>query len=153
MNGRLRHLVNIDASYEEARQVAQEAVDSGVKLDMQSFIYLSTLYKPQIKRDWEAFRVAVTAGVDQFMADFIPDSSAVVAFFKEVEDSADQALLDGIVSLIRERRPKLDVECLEALAAAHERVGSNGKPVIDQLHKEYLIDTPTYDTYIRIHTL
>lgn len=142
--------MNIGASYDEARHVAQEAVDAGIELDMQSFIYLSTLYKTQIQQDWESLRQHSEDQVAEFAATFVPDASALVAFLKEVHGSADQAILDTVVRIIRERKPKLDVETLQALELAHGKVGANGSAIISQLHKEYLIDTPTFDTFARL---
>lgn len=150
VNGRLRHLVNIGASYEEARHVAQEAVDAGIELDHQSFIYLSTLYKTQLPLDWAALQQYSEEQFKLWQQTAVPDASSLTTWFKTVKGPEDQETIDGLMDAIRTRKPKLDVETLLALEAAQSVVGGNGQAIINQLHQEYLIDTPTFDTFNRM---
>lgn len=150
VNGRLRHLVNIDASYQEAFKVAQEAVDSGIELDMQSYIYLSTLFKPHLAACWEQAGQMAQDALDEYRQTFVPDAGTITAFLKEVKGASDAEVVQEVLKVIRNRKPKLDVEAVQALDEAHHKIGSNAKPIIDQLHKDFIIDTPTYDTFMRI---
>ena len=149
VNGRLRHLVNIGASYDKAAAVAKEAVDSGIKLDMQSYIYLSTLWKPEIPKVWEALRQKVTADVEKWREEYVPEPDAIVQSLKDVRGPADVQLLHQVIDFVRQRKIKLNLDALQAIKQAHITAGeaSNADSTIGSLHKEYLVDTPTFDIF------
>ena len=170
VNGRLRHLVNIDASYEEACQVALEATLEGVELDMHSYIYLSTLYKRELPKYYEGLQNLAKTQIQAFYDTWTPLASEIATYMRAVTpsdasatsnvaatmvnaesspfiDLSFQAMLDRI----RRRKSKLDVDALTAIAEAHTRLGLDYNPYINSLHNDYILDTPTYDTFRRLH--
>jgi hypothetical protein len=151
VNGRLRHLVNTGGSAEEGLKLCEEAQEAGIQLDVQSWVYLSALLKPALPKAWEAVAAHVEAGVSKFFQEYVPDSNAIAQALKDVHGPEDQDVLAEIVSLVRKRSAKLDFDAVTALRAAYNLAApSQGPSVIEQLHKEYLIDTPTYDNYSRL---
>lgn len=152
VNGRLRHLVNIGGTYEEAMKLCDEAVAAGVELDVMSWVYLSTLIKPALADQWAIVKAEVDAEVEKLFKNYVPDSNAIVQSLKDVKQASDAPYLYEIITLIRQRKAKLDIDAITAVRAAYDRAGlaAQGASAVDQLHKDFLIDTPTFDSYIRI---
>jgi hypothetical protein len=155
VNGRLRHLVNTNGSLEEANKLCEEAVSAGIQLDMQSYIYLSTLVKPQMMARFN--QVATNAGenVKQFFDAYVPDPEHITALFNGLESNSEESVthLKEIIQMIKDRQAKLDINAIQALFAAHQKASlpeSAAFSLIEELHHDFLIDTPTYDTYTKL---
>lgn len=131
----------------------QEAVDAGVKLDFNTYIYLTTLLKPEIPRFYKEMEQHARRHMDAALAAYVPDSEAIVQLFSSIQDSGDVALLERVIEVIKERQAKLDVPALEALITAFNNVGrkTHVAETFLALHKAYLIDTPTFDAFNKLH--
>lgn len=149
LNARLRYLVQIDAPYEEAYILAKEAVQNGIKLDMHSYIYLSTLFKPTIPALLDEVHAEAAKKVEEWRLSYVPDTEAMTQAFEGVKDASHADYLEEIINIILSRNAKLDVVSLNAMFSAFAAIGEPEKAeaAFDALHKKYLIDTPTYDAF------
>ena len=152
MNARLRYLVSTAASYEEARKLAAEAEANGVELDMQSYILLSTLFKPEMAAGYEAMAADLDAKLQEFANTFVPDSEFLTASFETIKSAKDTEMLHDTINFIFARHAKLDVASLDAMFNAFNAANEGPKAIetFHKLHKAYLIDTPTFDTFLKL---
>jgi hypothetical protein len=153
LNARLRYLVSTAAPYEEARKLAEEAQANGVELDFHSYILLSTLFKPELRSAWDALGKHAASQIHEFVQTFVPETDILSELFGTIKSGKDSEALVDILNFITERRAKLDVTSLEAMfnAFASADMADKAPAAFHTLHKDYLIDTATFDAFLGLH--
>lgn len=151
LNDRLRYLIQIDGTWEEASKMTQEAVDAGVTLDIQTHISLSAIFKKETPKICEDIHKNFYVDCENYMKNYVPETEVITEAFKAIKSESKLEDAELIVKIIIERDCKMDGPALEAMFEAYNILGKpeRASEVLEIFLGNFIVERSVYESFVK----